>query len=97
MRIRQFLLPYLCMKWHAIYYIYIMSTLQVNILNPKAAKLLKTLADLNLISIKEEKDDEFLKVVNGIRKKAKSNPISFDDITKEVEAVRTARYAKSKR
>ena len=74
-----------------------MSTLQIDILNPKAAKLLKTLADLNLISIREEKNDEFLKVVNKIRKKAKNDSPSLVEITKEVEAVRTARYAKSKR
>ena len=31
-------------------------TLRVEILNPKAAKLLQDLADLNLISIKEEEE-----------------------------------------
>ena len=47
-----------------------MSTSQVNILNPKAAVLLQTLAEMNLISIKAEKEDEFLKVAKKIRAKA---------------------------
>jgi hypothetical protein len=36
-----------------------MQTYQVNILNPKAAKLLQDLADLNLISIKQISEDSF--------------------------------------
>ena len=75
-----------------------MATLQVNILNPKAGKLLKDLADLNLIAITELKnDDVFLKVIKRIRSKAKKNPISFEQITKEVESVRAKRYAKARR
>ncbi len=74
-----------------------MNTLQVDILNPKAGELLKNLADLNLISIQETGDDNFLKVVNKLRTKAKKNQPSLDDITKEVELVRARRYAKSKR
>ncbi len=76
----------------------IMASLQVDILNPKAGKLLKDLADLNLISIREIKsNDSFLKIVKGIRAKAKDNPPSLDEITKEVESVRAKRYAKGKR
>lgn len=79
------------------FYIWIMTTVQVDILNPKAGKLLQDLADLNLISIKETKEDGFLKVVKKLRKKAGKNPPSLDDITKEVEFVRATRYAKEKR
>jgi len=71
-----------------------MSTIQVDILNPKAGKLLQDLADLNLISIKS--DQGFLNVVNKLRKKARKNPPSLDQITKEVEIVRKKRYAKEK-
>ncbi|MDE3145353.1 MAG: hypothetical protein KGL19_14445 [Bacteroidota bacterium] len=71
-----------------------MSSIQVNILNPKAGKLLKNLAELNLISIKESSNDGFLKVVNKLRNKAKDNPPSITEITKEVEAVRQKQYAK---
>ena len=74
-----------------------MNTLQVDILNAKAGELLKNLADLNLISIQETGDDNFLKVVNKLRTKAKKNQPSLDDITKEVELVRAKRNAKSKR
>ena len=72
-----------------------MTSIQVDILNPKAEKILKQLADLNLIAIKKTKGDNFLKVVNKIRKKAKANPISLEEITKEVESVRQKRYAKN--
>ena len=74
-----------------------MNTLQIDILNPKAGKLLQDLADLKLISIRSPSEDSFLKLVNKFRAKAKSNPPSLDKITKEVEIVRSTRYAKSKR
>ena len=73
-----------------------MQTFQVDILNSKAIKLLQDLADLNLISIKEQPQDNFQKVVNRLRKKAASAPPSIEDITKEVETVRAKRYAKGK-
>ena len=72
--------------------------MQIDILNPKAGKLLKDLADLDLIAIRNtSSDDGFLKLVNKFRAKAKSKPPTIEQITKEVESVRTARYAKSKR
>jgi hypothetical protein len=72
-------------------------TLQVDILNPKATRLLKNLEELRLISIRKTKDNAFLKTVRKIRSKAKTNPPSFKEITKEVETVRANRYAKAKR
>jgi hypothetical protein len=71
-------------------------TYQVDVLNPKAIKLLQDLADLDLISITQNSEDDFLKVVNRLRKKASSNPPSLDEITKEVELVRAKRYANKK-
>jgi hypothetical protein len=71
-------------------------TYQVEILNPKAEKLLKDLADMKLISISVSSTDPFMTVVNRLRKKAASNPPTLEDITEEVEAVRTKRYAKLK-
>ena len=50
-----------------------MNTVQVDILNPKAGKLLQDLADMKLISIKDVANDSFLKVVKQLRKKAKKN------------------------
>jgi hypothetical protein len=73
-----------------------MQTFQVNILNPKAAKLLQDLADMKLISIKEQPQDNFQMVVDRLRKKAASATPSMEDITKEVESVRAKRYAKNK-
>lgn len=71
-------------------------TLQVDILHPKASALLQNLADLNLISIKGNQEDGFLKIVKKLRAKANKNPPSFDDITQEVEAIRSKRYGKQK-
>ena len=74
-----------------------MAKLQVDILDPKARKILKDLADLNLIAITELKDDDgFLRIIKKIRNKGKKNPISLDVITKEVELVRTKHYARVK-
>lgn len=70
-----------------------MSTLRVDILNPKAAKLLKDLADLNLIAIRDTSKSGFATVLKKLRSKAKSAP-TLDEITREVELVRSKRYAK---
>lgn len=73
-----------------------MMTFQVDILNPKATKLLRDLEDLQLISIKETGKDGFLEVVKRIRTKAAKNPPSLEEITQAVESVRAKRYAKKK-
>lgn len=74
-----------------------MKTYQIDLLNPKAARLLQDLAELNLISIKETKKENFLEIVAKLRRKAVSNVPTLDKITKEVELVRASRYVKSKR
>ncbi len=71
-------------------------TFQVDILNPKATQLLRDLADLNLISITEQADDNFLKTVKKLRKKATLTPPSYEEITQEMEIVRAKRYASKK-
>ena len=71
-------------------------TLQIDILNPKATKLLKDLEDLKLIAIKKSEEDGFLKVVKRLRTKAAKNSPSFEEITQAVESVRSQRYAKKK-
>jgi hypothetical protein len=73
-----------------------MKTYQIDILNPKAARLLQDLADLKLISIKETKKQDFIDIVTKLRKKASSNVPSLEEITKEVEMVRAKRYAKNR-
>ncbi len=71
-------------------------TYQVDVLNPKADKLLQDLAALDLISIKPSTNQSFLKVVSKLRVKASGNPPSLADVTKEVELLRAKRYAKKK-
>ena len=73
-----------------------MKTYQIDLLNPKAARLLQDLADLKLISIKETKKQDFLDIVTKLRKKASSNVPSLEEITKEVEMVRLKRYERKK-
>jgi hypothetical protein len=72
-------------------------TVKIEILNPKAKKLLNDLADLKLIAITEEKEESFMDIVKRMRLKAKKSPVAMSEITKEVEKVRASRYAKKKR
>ena len=71
-----------------------METIRVDILNPKAKALLKDLANLDLIRIrKENSENTFSEVLKKFRSKSDEAP-SLEEITKEVEAVRKARYEK---
>ncbi len=70
-----------------------METFQIDILNPKAKKLLKDLADLNLIKIKKTKKSDFSALLTKLRSKS-TEDISLEEITKEVESVRKSRYEK---
>lgn len=70
-----------------------MHTIRINVLNPKATQILKNLADLNLIFIQDNSKNEFKNVLNKLRSQAKSVP-SFEEITNEVEIVRSKLYAK---
>ena len=70
-----------------------MNTMKVDIINPKALKLLKDLADMNLISIQDNSKNGFASVLKKLRLKAKTAP-TLDEITKEVEMVRKKRYEK---
>jgi len=72
-----------------------MNIMRIDILNPKAERLLKDLADLNLIAIQDTSKNGFASVLKKLRSKAKSAP-TFDEITSEVELVRSKRYAKIK-
>ncbi len=71
-----------------------MEALTIEIINPKAKKLLFNLADLNLISISKTLtiDNEFDDLLRKLRSKSDSIP-SLNEITEEVEIIRTARYA----
>jgi len=72
----------------------VIMTYEVDILNPKADKLLQDLADLKLISLSKPSNDPFLTVVKRLRKKAAAiTPPTLEEITREVEKVRAKRYA----
>ena len=73
-----------------------MITYQVNVLHPKAERLLKDLADMDLIALKQTGEDGFMQVVERLRAKASINPPTLDEITEEVETARKQRYAPNK-
>ncbi|WP_229208678.1 hypothetical protein [Dyadobacter luticola] len=66
--------------------------MRVNIINPKAARLLKDLADMKLIEIQDIPSNGFRDVLQKLRSKASSAP-TLEEITSEVELVRAKRYA----
>ena len=71
-----------------------MESLIIEIINPKAKSLIKSLADMDLIRIKKEKVRYELKdLLDSLRKYSDEAP-TLDEITKEVESVRKARYEK---
>ena len=74
-----------------------MTTVTIDILNPKAKQLLKDLEDLKLISIRETSKNSFLDTINKLRAKAEAHPPSMEDITKEVESVRSKRHGQKKK
>lgn len=68
-----------------------METINIEILNPKAKRLLQDLADLKLISIKSK--STLTELFEKLRQDSDQTP-SLDEITAEVEQVRKARNAK---
>lgn len=70
-----------------------METLRIDILNPKAKNLLKNLAELNLIKIKEEEKSDFSELLKKLRAKPKEE-LDLDEISREVESVRKSRNEK---
>jgi len=70
-----------------------METLRIEILNPKAKRVLKALADLKLINIKPK--ITYKDFLEKLRQKAADAP-SLEEITEETEQVRQARNAKKR-
>ena len=67
--------------------------LRVDILNPKALKLIKGMQDLNLIKVSEEPASKLKTYLKKMRRNSSTAP-SVDEITKIVEKVRADRYGK---
>ncbi|HZK07762.1 MAG TPA: hypothetical protein VFC92_06135 [Bacteroidales bacterium] len=71
-----------------------MESLRIEIINPKAKRLLKSLADLDLIRIKKvQVKSDFSELLKKLRSQSEDAP-SLEEITKEVESVRKSRYEK---
>ncbi|MGB3852670.1 MAG: hypothetical protein WA958_22080 [Tunicatimonas sp.] len=67
-------------------------TLQIEIIDPKAKRLLEDLADLGVISIKKNSSKErFATLLDQFRNQKGATP-DLEDITTEVEEVRAERY-----
>ncbi len=74
-----------------------MVTYQVNILYPKADRLLKDLADMDLIAVKQTDSDGCMQVIERLRSKAERlGAPTMQEINQEVETVRAERYARRK-
>jgi hypothetical protein len=69
-----------------------MTTMQINIIHPKALRLLKDLADLDLIQIEKKPKSDLTSLLKKLTAKSKEIP-TLEEITKEVELVRNKRYA----
>ena len=68
-----------------------MESIRIDIINPKAKRLLMNLADLNLIRInKENVQSEIQVLLDRLRANSEDSP-SIEEISKEVEAVRKDR------
>ena len=74
-----------------------MESIRIEILNPKARKLLKNLAELKLIKISNTSDrkDEFKRLLEKLRSKSDKAP-SIEEINNEVRDVRKSRYEKKR-
>ncbi len=68
-----------------------METLRIDIINPKAKNLLKSLVDLNLIKIQKEESTDFSALLARLRGR-ETEEMSLDEITKEVELVRKSKH-----
>ena len=69
-----------------------MEALKIEILNPKALKLIKGMQDLNLIKVSDAPATKFKAYLKKMRSNSSIAP-SLDEITKIVEKVRSARYS----
>ena len=70
-----------------------MEALKIEILNPKALKLIKGMQDLKLIKVSDVPASTLKAYLKKMRRNAASAP-SLSEITKIVEEVRAKRYAK---
>ena len=70
-----------------------MEALKIEIINPKALKLIRGMQDLNLIKVSDAPATKFKAYLKRMRQNSSTAP-SLEEITKIVEKVRSARYSK---
>lgn len=70
-----------------------MEALKIEILNPKALQLIKSMQDLKLIKISDEPMSALKAYLKKMRRGTSTAP-SLDEIAKLVDEVRVKRYAK---
>jgi hypothetical protein len=70
-----------------------MEALKIEILNPKALKLIKGMQELKLIKVSDAPASTLKAYFKKMRRNAATAP-GLDEITKIVEEVRAKRYAK---
>jgi len=71
-----------------------MESLKIEIINPKAKRLINNLAEMDLIRIQKTKiKSDFRDLLNKLRKKEMTAP-SLDEISAEVESARKSRHEK---
>lgn len=69
-----------------------METLTIDIINPKAKKLLKDLMAMDLIKIRKEASKPSLESILSKTRKHSNEALSLEEITKEVKIVRQKMY-----
>ncbi len=74
-----------------------MRTIQLNLNRGQFVSIIRTLDDSDKLMIyRELKKELFLKRFEGLLKSLRTDELSLEDITKEVETVRQRRYEKGK-
>lgn len=75
-----------------------MEAINIEIINPKAKRILKSLEELDLIRISKPKDyvKDLKQLLARLRSKQTVN-LSLDEITTEVEELRADRYGEKKK
>ena len=73
-----------------------METITIDILNPKAKRLIKDLADLDLICIRKPNQKSTLKRLLEMTRKPEAEALTLEEITAEVEIVRKEMYEERK-
>lgn len=70
-----------------------MTFIQIELIDPRALKLLKDLEEMNIIKMNEDPSDKLLSILKKIRMPQNEVP-DDEEILKEVKQVRAERYGR---